>query len=249
MRPYFILISVALVMHNTSQQESGGEHRNDGEPKFDTDSSLTNLTNVESRDTGRDDGEPDYDATDDTKSRVARDTGRNDGEPDDDVSDDTGSRALQTRGLRCFGVPSTHWSCCSSTHKCGVDQGDCDSDSDCSSGLICGTNNCQPKKSGSNWHNLADCCVSKCSQASTATWNCCSSSNPCDVGGGDCDSDSECSGNLRCGNDNCQRSNPFPGWTWHSLADCCTSPGNSLDLKYYNPKFLFYISVIQLTGI
>ena len=43
---------------------------------------------------------------------------------------------------------------------------------------------------------------------------CCSSSNPCDLNQGDCDNDSECSGDLVCGKDNC----PFP---FPSDADCC----------------------------
>ena len=32
---------------------------------------------------------------------------------------------------------------------------------------------------------------------------CCSESNTCDIGEGDCDKDSECTGNLVCGTDNC----------------------------------------------
>ncbi len=32
---------------------------------------------------------------------------------------------------------------------------------------------------------------------------CCSSSNQCSMGEGDCDSNSECAGELVCGNDNC----------------------------------------------
>ena len=32
---------------------------------------------------------------------------------------------------------------------------------------------------------------------------CCTTSNTCKIGEGDCDSDSECTGNLVCGTDNC----------------------------------------------
>ena len=32
---------------------------------------------------------------------------------------------------------------------------------------------------------------------------CCTTSNTCEIGEGDCDSDSECTGNLVCGTDNC----------------------------------------------
>ena len=34
-------------------------------------------------------------------------------------------------------------------------------------------------------------------------WSCCTSANQCGIGEGDCDTDSECSGNLKCGTDNC----------------------------------------------
>ena len=43
---------------------------------------------------------------------------------------------------------------------------------------------------------------------------CCSTSNPCVEGHGDCDADSECIGNLICGTDNCVN---FPS----SASDCC----------------------------
>ena len=45
-------------------------------------------------------------------------------------------------------------------------------------------------------------------------YTCCTSSNPCGVHQGDCDSDSECEDGLACGRDNCQ--SPFP-----SDSDCC----------------------------
>ena len=48
----------------------------------------------------------------------------------------------------------TNKNCCSSSNKCDENQGDCDNDSDCKSGLKCGTDNCPagfPDKS-------YDCC-------------------------------------------------------------------------------------------
>ena len=51
---------------------------------------------------------------------------------------------------------------------------------------------------------------------------CCTSSNQCDVGEGDCDSDNGCKGNLVCGKNNCA------GSTFDSTDDCCTDPGESL---------------------
>ena len=58
-----------------------------------------------------------------------------------------------------------------------------------------------------------------CNGIPSTEWSCCSSSSPCNVGGGDCDNDSECAGNLKCGTNNCQ--NDFPSGTWSSVADCC----------------------------
>ena len=45
-------------------------------------------------------------------------------------------------------------------------------------------------------------------------WEFCSSSNPCEEGIGDCDEDSDCQGDLKCGVNNCVG-------TLHHLADCC----------------------------
>ena len=53
-----------------------------------------------------------------------------------------------------------------------------------------------------------------CNGIGNNVYTCCSLSNQCDVNQGDCDSDSECSGYLVCGNNNCQ--SPFP-----TDADCC----------------------------
>ena len=74
MRVCYILIAVALVIHNTSQQESSRNAEHDGEPDSDTEGEL-DIPNVDTRDTGKNDGEPDYDATDDTKSRVSDERG------------------------------------------------------------------------------------------------------------------------------------------------------------------------------
>ena len=45
--------------------------------------------------------------------------------------------------------------CCTSSFKCGVDEGDCDGHSDCLFGLQCGVDNCP---SGYNFPSDADCC-------------------------------------------------------------------------------------------
>ena len=53
-----------------------------------------------------------------------------------------------------------------------------------------------------------------CNSIGDDVFDCCSIDNPCDVLQGDCDSDSDCIGNLICGNDNCPS-------TFKSSADCC----------------------------
>ena len=47
--------------------------------------------------------------------------------------------------------------CCTPTNPCDVDEGDCDSDSDCKAGLKCGSRNCKTK-SGLQWDVKDDCC-------------------------------------------------------------------------------------------
>ena len=61
---------------------------------------------------------------------------------------------------------------------------------------------------------------------------CCGTNDPCDEGQGDCDKDSECSGNLICGKNNCDRSR-FPS----NKTDCCTSIGADLTQGIDDPNF------------
>ena len=49
--------------------------------------------------------------------------------------------------------------CCSSSNKCGVGGGDCDSDSDCKSGHVCGSNNCRDYNKKAD--RTADCCMKR----------------------------------------------------------------------------------------
>ena len=81
---------------------------------------------------------------------------------------------------------------------CDWDGGDC-----------CGPNN--------NFDLCSECtCVCDWTlvEWSGATWDCCSALHPCELGGGDCDNDGECAGNLVCGSNNC-------GGIFESTADCC----------------------------
>ena len=57
--------------------------------------------------------------------------------------------------------------------------------------------------------------------------HCCTADKPCGVGEGDCDSDDQCSGDLKCGTDNC-------GTGFVDVAmDCCQAePGNINKLDF-----------------
>ena len=49
--------------------------------------------------------------------------------------------------------------CCrDKVERCGENEGDCDDDSQCKPGFICGTNNC-PTGSGSHFNQWTDCCT------------------------------------------------------------------------------------------
>ena len=77
-----------------------------------------------------------------------------------------------------------------------------------------------------------DCCVAAvvtdCNPVNN-DWGCCTSSNPCGLGEGDCDNDDQCAGDLVCGTDNCAAG------AWYM--DCCTTttgttPTVSLDFLW-----------------
>ena len=46
--------------------------------------------------------------------------------------------------------------CCNDSNKCGIGEGDCDTDKDCHPGLTCGINNCI----GASFEANDDCCYS-----------------------------------------------------------------------------------------
>ena len=60
-----------------------------------------------------------------------------------------------------------------------------------------------------------------CDGNSNTNWGCCSISRPCDIGGGDCDNNSDCKGDLVCGKDNCKDDYSSASSNWDSAADCC----------------------------
>ena len=72
--------------------------------------------------------------------------------------------------------------------------------------------------------NVLGCTIAQdtaCNGVPMTNWSCCDPENPCEVGGGDCDRDSDCSGSLKCGNNNCRNDFSVDGSNWSSNADCC----------------------------
>jgi hypothetical protein len=122
---------------------------------------------------------------------------------------DTGATLGLPPTLDLCGTPSAaqcrlevgDWAYCSDPNcgTCGVGQGDCDSDEDCNSGLVCGFN------AGAQFglpYNL-DVCVVPAEPVCTkqrGDWGYCAdpACGPCGVGAGDCDSDGECASGLFC---------------------------------------------------
>eukprot|EP01059_Diplonema_ambulator_P024404 TRINITY_DN4035_c0_g1_i1.p1 TRINITY_DN4035_c0_g1~~TRINITY_DN4035_c0_g1_i1.p1 ORF type:complete len:364 (+),score=38.14 TRINITY_DN4035_c0_g1_i1:55-1146(+) len=75
--------------------------------------------------------------------------------------------------------------------KCGYGEGDCDSDSECAEGLVCGTDNCRAMhtKNADYINPTADCC-------DYATPVCLAKS--CGIDEGVCQEDAQCVGGLKC---------------------------------------------------
>jgi len=121
--------------------------------------------------------------------------------------------ASAQRGIVCNGqgdYESYGRECCSTRNQCGIGQGDCDKDSECAGSLTCGKDNCPAP-----FPSKADCCQKGCSGGNS----CCTSEQPCGLGEGDCDSDSECTGDLICHKGytvGCEK-----GPNWDSSDDCC----------------------------
>ena len=63
--------------------------------------------------------------------------------------------------------------------------------------------------------------------------DCCTPSNKCGEDEGDCDSDNDCQGGLKCGTNNCQ---------WGDWDDCCYKPpeGTNHFKELWEP-WIFYI--------
>ena len=67
--------------------------------------------------------------------------------------------------------------------------------------------------------------IDKTCDATLGDHHCCKPDKPCGVGEGDCDNDDDCSGDLKCGTDNCGT-----GWGDDTFDCCKAEPGNNNEL-------------------
>lgn len=58
-------------------------------------------------------------------------------------------------------------------------------DNECKPGLVCGSDNC--RKYHPTAEKTSDCCTTKLCNGQATDWSCCTSSEQCGLGGGDCD--------------------------------------------------------------
>ena len=86
--------------------------------------------------------------------------------------------------------------------RCGLGQGDCDSDSGCQPGLVCGEDNGAHSLIG-KWN--VDVCTDQVKGGPFNSINTCSSSHRCGFGMGDCKHDFDCQDGLKCGLKNCRK--------------------------------------------
>ena len=117
-------------------------------------------------------------------------------------------------------------------------------DEDCISGLQCGVDNCD---TALGFPTTYDCCYDPdpCADGSGGV-SCCTSSNPCEVGYGDCDNDDECIGTLQCGQGNDLDNNCDVSLGFGATYDCCYDPERKTNQSIYISKILdtFYSEFI-----
>ena len=122
--------------------------------------------------------------------------------------------------------------CCRENGPCMEGEGDCNNDSECASGLKCGSNNCKRDYSTPDtlWRNRHDCCFQLDEPTNTGLCDgtdrkknrrCCMKNGPCNEGEGHCKNDDECASGLKCGNNNCRRDFSTPDTVWNRKQDCC----------------------------
>ncbi len=114
------------------------------------------------------------------------------------------------------------WHYCLDCGPCAEGEGDCDSDSECMSGLYCISN----VGGDYGWTWNVDVCQSSSCPWSPGDYAYCRDCGPCAEGEGDCDSDSECMSGLYCVNN----VGATYGWAWGvdvcQSSPCPWSPGD-----------------------
>lgn len=138
--------------------------------------------------------------------------------------------ASAQRGIVCNGqgdYESYGRECCSTRNPCKIGQGDCDKDSECAGSLTCGKDNC-----ASPFPSKADCCQTGCSGENA----CCSAREPCGLGEGDCDHDSECAGDLICAKG--YTVGCIQGPNWDSADDCCLHPSSLSGVENFGQQVI-----------
>merc|ERR1711970_712759 len=132
---------------------------------------------------------------------------------------------------RCRGRNFDKGKCCTDGTPCKEGEGDCEVDNECTGDLVCGNNNC--KDFASFFHEKDDCCIKpekpdlRCRGRNFDKERCCTKETPCVLGEGDCDDDSDCSGNLLCGNNNCKAFGSF----FHEKDDCCVAGAKTVPVS------------------
>jgi len=130
---------------------------------------------------------------------------------------------------------------CTASSPCPLEAGDCHFDEDCAGSLKCGNNNCKLQfglfsQENIRWDLHDDCCATNdnfCNQEllyPKSRRTCCSPSNPCPYGHGDCEKDADCAGYLICGDNNCGQFYNDAG----PRDDCCVHPSNSFQPSLTN---------------
>ncbi len=92
--------------------------------------------------------------------------------------------------------PLGNGSYCTDEIPCGAGKGDCDDDGQCMEGLECVHN----VGADYGFSAVTDICTAPAPVGSNGGWTHCDQDNPCDLGEGDCDDDSECLPGLICKN-------------------------------------------------
>merc|ERR1712168_1270060 len=111
---------------------------------------------------------------------------------------------------------------CTKDEKCNEGEGTCQKNNECKGRLRCGYRNCK------TYHPCAPKNTNCCEDPDICNGdypdrNCCTINNPCQLGGGNCEANIHCEGELVCGTRNCRKFHPNA----RRWANCCFDPTES----------------------